>query len=321
MNKDYFDMIKSLNQITDFISRYVVGLKDLLQLLLIALLSEGHILIKGPPGTGKTLTARLLSLSIGGVFKRVQMVPDILPSDILGSFYYDLQKGQWIFREGPIFSNILLVDDLTRAPPRTQSALLEAMQEGRVSIEGRTFELPKPFLVIATQVEAEEGLGEGVYQLSPTLLDRFAYSFRSYYVSPEEEIKILDRVDDIDDIIRSSFIKPIMTTNDLIKIQSLTRDVYIDPKIKKYIVDIITYFRKAEDLVLKPSTRATIWLLKGARALALLEGMEYVIPDHVKKIVYYVLGHRILLKEGYYEKIDIYDYIRKVLSKIEVPKI
>jgi len=321
MREDLKSLREPLDRLRDFIESYIVGMKDLIRLLMIALLTEGHVLIEGPPGTGKTLAAKLLASSIGGVFRRIQMVPDILPSDVLGSFYYDLQKSQWIFREGPVFANILFVDELSRAPPRTQSALLEAMQEGRVSIEGRFFDLPKPFLVIATQIYTGSSHVEGVYPLTHTLLDRFAYSYRTSYADPQDEIKILDKIDDIDEIIRSGSLKPLIETKDILKLQKIVREIYVDQRIKRYIIDIISSLRKSEDLAVKPSTRASIWLLKGSRALALLEGEEFVVPDHVKKIAPYVLSHRIEFKSEFGEERDVYKYIQDLLSRIEVPKL
>jgi MoxR-like ATPase len=318
--EDIEKKMDSLEEVAGFIRKYIVGMDDLIKLLLIAILTEGHILIEGPPGTGKTLTARLLALSIGGIFRRVQMTPDILPTDILGSYYYNLQKGEWILREGPIFSNILLVDEISRAPPRTQSALLEAMGEGRVSLEGRTFDLPKPFLVIATQINLGDLAGEGVYPLTPTLTDRFAYSYITKIVDKQHEMEILKRIDNIDDVLRSQASSSIISTKDLLVLQRRVRDIYVDDRIRKYIVDLIDALRRSEDLSIPPSTRASIWLLKGSRAIALLERLNYVVPDHVKEIAPYVLYHRIYFRDPMKE-VDKAKFIKDLLTRVEVPKI
>ena len=275
--------------------------------------------IEGPAGSGKTLVARLLASSIGGVFKRIQMTPDLLPSDVLGGFYYNIPKGEWVFREGAVFANVLFIDELNRAPPKTQSALLEVMQEGRVSIEGRTFEVPKPFLVIATQINVKDLFIEGTYQLTHTLLDRFSYSYYVSYLDPLNEIRMLERINDLDSVLKSSSIDPVASLEEIVALQRRVKEIYVDEKIRKYIVDIVDYFRRSEEVLIPPSSRASIWILKGARALAMLEGLDYVAPDHVKKIALYVLRHRIFLREEERrENID--EYIRKALSVIEVPK-
>ena len=319
MKREGSDPLNPLIRIRDFVKRYVEGLDDLIQILLVALVSEGHVFIEGPVGSGKTLTARLIASSIGGVFKRVQMTPDLLPSDILGGYYYNISKGEWVFREGAVFANILFIDELSRAPPKTQSALLEVMQEGRVSIEGRSFEVPKPFLVIATRISASDMYGEGVYRLTHTLLDRFAYSYNVSYIDPVSEIRVLEKIDAIDDVIKASKIDPVASIDEIIELQRRVREIYVDDKIRRYVVDIITFIRGSEDVLIPPSPRASVWMLKGARALALLEDLDYVSPDHVKKIAPHVLRHRIVLRGE--DRVDSIDrFIENVLSRVEVPK-
>ncbi|MEZ0290064.1 MAG: MoxR family ATPase [Sulfolobales archaeon] len=301
------------------LDKYVVGYKDLLKLMIVALLSEGHILVEGFPGTGKTVTARLLSMTIGGVFRRIHMTPDLLPSDIIGSYYYDIGRGEWVLRQGPIFSNILLVDEINRAPPRTQTALLEAMQEGKVSIEGRLYDLPKPFLVIATQMTSP---GEGIYNLTPALLDRFAYSYRTTYPDPESEIEILRRVDSIDDTLRSGKLSNILNPSVIVETQKIIREIYVSDYVKKYIVDLVNKIRENTELLIPPSPRTSIWLLKGSRVLAYLEGSDYVAPDHVKMISEYVILHRIILKpEAELRNVKPRDILDRALREVPVPKI
>jgi len=303
-----------ISGILEELKKYIVGYEDLLNLMAVALLSEGHILIEGPPGTGKTTIARLFSQAIGGSFKRIQMAHDLLPSDIVGVFYFDVKRGEWVLREGPIFANIVLVDELNRAPPRTQIALLEAMQERQVTIEGNTLYLPRPFLVIATQIPIG---AEGTYRLTPVLIDRFAYSYRTSYPRPEEEVEIISRVD----IIEEAVVRRAQSPQDLLEAQKRVRQVYVSEAVKKYIVDLVGYIRKSEEVLLGPSPRASIWLYKGGRALAFISGMDYVIPDHIKYLARYVLPHRILIKPEYEaEGVDPLTIVSRALEEVEVPK-
>lgn len=301
-------------KILDEVSKFVVGKPDLLKLMAVALLSEGHILIEGPAGVGKTLLARTFALAIGGVFKRVQMTPDLLPGDIIGTVFYDLRASEWRLRKGPVFSNILLVDELNRAPPKTQAALLEAMQERRVSIEGRTLPLPRPFLVIATQVPYG---GEGTYPLTDVQIDRFAFRTYTGYPDPQDEIEVLNRVDEIE----SLDVRQVATVEEVSKLVNEVKRVYVSGRIKEYIVSMVSRLRGYDEVLSGPSPRASIWLLKGARALAYLEGRSYVLPDDVKALALYVLTHRIKIKPEYaMEGVKPDHLVERVLKEVEVPK-
>jgi MoxR-like ATPase len=306
--------VRVVDSISKSLSEYVVGLRELLKLLNIALLSRGHILIEGPTGVGKTVTAKLFAQSIGGTFKRIQMVPDILPSDIIGTYYFDMEKSSWILRRGPIFSNVLLVDELNRAPPRTQAAFLEAMQEGCVTIEGNTIPLPDPFIVLATQIPYG---GEGTYPLTPVQVDRFAYYYPVSYPLPEEEEEIVSRADVID----SAVIKPTVSVEDVLRAQREVMNVFVSGRVKKYIVSLVNFIRGQKEVLAGPSPRASIWLYRGSRALAYIEGMDYVLPDHVKSISKYVFLKRITLKPEYeVEGLNPMDIINRALESVEVPK-
>lgn len=311
-----------LDSLISQIARYVVGHADLLRLMAVALLTEGHILIQGPPGTGKTLAAKLFAQSIGGTFKRIQGVPDMLPSDITGTYYYNMARSPlgegWTFREGPIFANVVLVDEINRLTPRTQAALLEAMQEGRVTVDGDTRPLPRPFLLIATQMTASE---EGTYPLTPNLLDRFAYSYRTGYPDPQAEAKVLEKVDEIDEAARVG-LKPAVQPPQVVQLQAAVRSVHVSDKVRTYIVDLLNHVRRDPDVQLGPTTRAAVWLLKGARALAYLEGLDYVAPDHVKQMAHHVLQHRIVLApEAALRGVSPGDVVERALKEVEVPKL
>ncbi|MHA1595082.1 MAG: AAA family ATPase [Candidatus Baldrarchaeia archaeon] len=304
---------EKIRSILKEISKVVVGKDYEKKLLLIALLSEGHVLIEGHIGTGKTTLARTFAQVIGMEFKRVQMMPDMLPSDIIGFYMYSLDGSSKLIK-GPVFTNILLADELNRASPRTQAALLEAMQEGRVSIEGQTFELPKPFMVIATQIPYG---GAGTYPLPETQLDRFMFRCWSDLPSPEEEISIIDNID----LIEEFRTEPVITPNEVLEIISLTKRVYVSDAVKNYIIEIINRIRQNSDVLSGPSPRGSISLYKGSRALALINGRDYVIPDDIKELTIPALIHRIRLKpEAETEGIKPEDIIERALKEVPVPK-
>lgn len=293
------------------VSRFVVGKLDLLKHLLIAILSEGHILLEGPTGTGKTHIARTFAQTIGGTFKRIQMTPDLLPADIIGTTVYNISKGVWDLKQGPIFANIVLIDELNRATPKTQAALIEAMQERQVTIEGQTIPLPTPFLILATQLP----YGEGTYPLSDVQIDRFAYRVDVKYPEFNEEIEIISKID----LFEKPSVNTVVNPRDIMDMVEKVRGIYVSDRVKKYIVEIVNKIRSMKEIRIGPGPRASIWLYKGSRALAFIEGRGYVIPDDVKKIALLAIPHRLRLKpEVDIEPIEI---VRKALEEVEVPKL
>ncbi len=303
-----------LKNILREVSKVVVGKDDIKELLLLALLSQGHVLIEGLPGTAKTTVARTFAHAIGGTFKRVQGTPDMLPSDILG-FYLYRGDGSSTFMPGPIFTNVLLADELNRTTPRTQSALLESMQEQQVTIERETHKLEQPFIVIASQIPYG---GPGTSQLSEVQTDRFMFRTWSGLPTKEEEDEILKNIDDI----MEPHTTPITTPEDIIKLQQDVKNVHVSDSVRGYILEIIDSLRHHQDITISPSTRTAIALLKGARARAFLQERDFVIPDDVKSILTPALSHRIQVSpEAEMDDISAEHIISEVATQVPVPKI
>ena len=308
---EYIDLTKRFD---DEIAKTVVGRKEIVRIMLISLLGQGHVLLEGSPGLGKTTLAKAFSQTIGGEFKRIQMTPDTLPADILGTYVYDQRNSVFELHRGPIFGNVILVDELNRATPKAQSALLEAMQERQVSFEGETTKLYEPFMVLATQVAFGS---PGTYPLSEVQADRFAYSVFMDYPKQEEEISILSRIDEIE----SSACDKVLSLKDIVQRIETVKDVFVSDNIKQYIVSLGNYLRQSGSLKTKPSPRASIALHKGSRVLAFLEGRDHVIPDDIKFIVPYVFQHRLVLTpEAVSEEESIPGMVNAMLESVPVPK-
>ncbi len=303
-----------LRSITAEVSKVVIGKDEIKELLLIALLSQGHVLIEGLTGTAKTTIARTFASVVGGTFRRVQGTPDMLPTDILGFYLYQ-PDGSSRFMPGPIFANVLLVDELNRATPRTQAALLEAMQEGQVTIERETHLLQYPFIVIASQIPYG---GAGTSPLTEVQSDRFMFRVWSGLPSKEEEEQILHDIDAISEFDAS----PVATRDDIIQLQQEVRNVYTDDSIRHYIIEIINSLRHHQDVLVGPSPRGSIALFKGARALAFTQERDFVIPDDVKKLLIPALCHRIrITAEAEMENINPETIVNKIATEIPVPKV
>jgi MoxR-like ATPase len=296
------------------IGKKVVGHQDAIKLMLVSLLSQGHILIQGNPGLGKTTLAKAFADTIGGEFHRIQMTPDTLPADILGTYVFDQRDASFELRKGPIFGNVILVDELNRATPKAQAALLEAMQERQVSLEGEAIELNEPFIVLATQVPFGS---PGTYPLSEVQADRFAFSLMFGYSSFEDELKILASIDSIEE----AKCTEVMSAKEVLRTIEAARQIHVSDPVRRYIVSLAMYLRESPSLRVKPSARATIAILKGARALALVEGRDHVIPDDVKILFPFAMQHRAFLSaEAIAEEIVPESVISDALEKVAVPK-
>jgi len=300
-------------RIVSEVERFIVGKKEAVKTMLTALISEGHILLEGPPGTAKTLMAKTFAQAIGANFARIQMTPDTLPADILGTVVYDVKSGEFHVKKGPIFANIVLVDELNRAPPKTQSAFLEVMQERQVTIEGVSHPVDRPFLVLATQMPYGS---PGTYPLSEVQTDRFAYKVKVTRATPEEEMKILEKAD----FIEAGEVKQVASKKQVLELIDEARKVHVSEPVRQYIVDLVTGLRNNHALIEGPSARASIWMMKASRAYALIDGRSYVIPDDVKAVAPHVLRHRLQLRREMLEEASEDQIIEEALSTTPVPK-
>ena len=300
--------------------RVIVGQTDVFELLCVALLSGGHVLLEGVPGTAKTLMAKVLSRLIDAEFKRIQFTPDLMPSDIVGTSVFDLQSGRFYVREGPIFTQVLLADEVNRAPAKTQAALLESMEERQVTLEGERRQLNFPFFVIATQNPVEY---EGTYPLPEAQLDRFLFKLVVPYPSEETEQQVLrnyDRGFDAHDL-DSADLQPVVGPADLRRMMRQLSRVIVDDSIVGYITSIVSATRQSPDLTLGASPRASIGLLRSTKALAAVRGREFVTPDDVKWLAAPVLRHRLILRpEAEIEGLTADRVVERVLSRLPVPR-
>lgn len=311
-----------VNRLFDQVDKVIVGQKTMLERMLIGLLTNGHILLEGVPGLAKTLTVTVLSKAIKADFNRIQFTPDLLPADLIGTEIYNQANSQFYTRKGPVFSNIILADEINRAPAKVQSALLEAMQERQVTIGQDTFIMPEPFLVMATQNPIEQ---EGTYPLPEAQLDRFMFKIKIDYPTKQEEREILERMAEVDKKIE---ITPAITPAEITEVRQLIDEIYIDEKVKDYIVDLVCATRDPARFGLNmrnlisfgASPRATIYLALAAKAHAFIRQRGYVTPQDVKSIGMDVLRHRVIVSyEAEAEEKTSEDIIKQIFDNIEVP--
>lgn len=298
------------------IAGVLLGKPEPIRLAVVALLAQGHLLIEDAPGVGKTVLAKALARCLSGEFRRLQFTPDLLPSDILGSSVFLPNLGEFEFRRGPIFTNVLLADEINRTTPRTQSALLEAMSEGQVSIEGQTYKLPAPFFVLATQNPHEY---EGTYPLPENQLDRFMLCIEIGYPERSVEKEVLSNHREGEPVER---LTPVLEVDQVLELQEATRQVRVDDALNDYLLDLVTATRKHDELELGVSTRGALTLYRAVQSLALTEGRNYVIPDDIKRLAVPVLAHRVicrgLIREG--QRTRAQGIIRRILQEIPVPR-
>ncbi|MDA0769166.1 MAG: MoxR family ATPase [Chloroflexi bacterium] len=296
------------------VQRVIVGKDDVINLAIVALLCRGHILVEDVPGIGKTTMAKAMAQSLGCTFKRIQFTPDLMPTDVLGVNFYNQKSGDFQFREGPIFSQVLLADEINRATPRTQSALLEAMQERQATVDGETRPLPDPFLVMATQNPIEM---EGTFPLPEAQLDRFMVRIKLGYPSPEEESGILLRFER-DTVVQA--VDAVTDGDELGRMQQLVTEVRVDDSVREYIVAIAQTSRENQGLMLGASPRASLAMYKTAQATAAIDGRDFVTPDDVKAIAPHVLPHRMVLtSNSRLRGRSVENVVREIMAAVPVP--
>lgn len=310
----YEQMHPTIEKLLGNIERVMIGKRNVAELSLIALLAEGHVLLEDVPGVGKTMMVRALAKSVGANFRRIQFTPDLLPSDVTGVSIYNPKEMEFEFRPGPIMGNIVLADEINRTSPKTQSALLEGMEESSVTIDGVTHRLEQPFFVMATQNPIEY---EGTYPLPEAQLDRFLLKMKMGYPSLAEEIEVLNRVQKSNPI---ETLEPVIDLEELKNLQEQIKDVHVDETIKRYIVDLASRSRSHASVYLGVSPRGSIALMKAAQGYAFMYGRNYVIPDDVQLLAPAVFAHRIILKsEAKFEGISAEDVVERIIARTPVP--
>ncbi len=309
---------ESITTIKKELSSVIVGQHKMIDQLLVAILSNGHVLLEGVPGVAKTITAKLLAKTLQINFSRIQFTPDLMPSDILGTSVFDLKKSEFEFKKGPVFSNLILIDEINRAPAKTQAALFEVMEERQITIDGTTYPLSAPFLVIATQNPVEQ---EGTYRLPEAQLDRFLFKINIDYPKLEEEIHIIQREHALQNHGKLDAIQPVLSASDIIKYQALVKQIIIEPHLLEYIAQLVVNTRENAFLYLGASPRASIAILNAAKGYAAIRGRDFVTPEDIKEAAIPVLQHRVIVTpEREMEGISSTEIIKQIIETIEIPR-
>ncbi|MDC9723048.1 MAG: MoxR family ATPase [Urechidicola sp.] len=315
---DLTELQQGITLIKEEISKVIVGQKGMIDMLIASLLANGHSLIEGVPGVAKTISAKLLAKSLDIDFGRIQFTPDLMPSDILGTSIFDLKKSEFEFKKGPIFSNMILIDEINRAPAKTQAALFEVMEERQITIDGKKYELDLPFIVLATQNPVEQ---EGTYRLPEAQLDRFLFKIEIDYPTLNEEIEIINREQKLKGDSKLNQIKAHLSSKQILKFQELVNQLMIEEHLVKYIADIIVNTRNNPFLYLGASPRASIAILKASKAFAAMDGRDFVTPEDIKRAAVPVLQHRVIVTpEREMEGVTSKQIIKQILDAVEIPR-
>lgn len=315
---DLTKLNEAVSSISEEIRKVIVGQEEMVRLIISAILADGHVLIEGVPGVAKTLTAKLVARSINVGFSRLQFTPDLMPSDVLGTPVFNPREASFEFKKGPIFSNIVLIDEINRAPAKTQAALFEVMEERQASVDGKTYPLPSPFMVIATQNPIEQ---EGTYRLPEAQLDRFIFKILVPYPSETEEITILTQFHQLGNIQPLEMVKPVLQAEQVIALRQQVKKQLIDEKLLQFIARIIHQTRNNKSIYLGASPRASIAVMNASKAMAATNGRDFVTPEDIIAILPSVLRHRIILApDKEMEGISEDEVIKQVIRQVEVPR-
>lgn len=315
---DLSKLKEAVVKIKEQLGKVIVGQEEFMELLLVSLLADGHVLIEGVPGVAKTVTAKLLAKTIATDFSRIQFTPDLMPSDVLGTSVLNMKTSDFEFKKGPIFSNIVLIDEINRAPAKTQAALFEVMEEKQITMDGERYAMNPPFMVLATQNPIEQ---EGTYALPEAQLDRFLFKINVGYPSLDEEIQIISAHNDRKGALPQTQVEAVLTESELLEYRSKVFEVLVEEKIIKYIAQLISNTRNNAHLFLGGSPRASIAVLMASKAFAAINGRDFVIPEDVKKSIYPVLRHRIMLTpEREMEGMTPDKVIEMIVQSVEVPR-
>ncbi len=315
---DLSALTDAVNDIRAVLGKIIVGQKQAIDFLIIGLLADGHLLIEGVPGVAKTLSAKLLAKAIKATFSRVQFTPDLMPSDVLGTPIFNTKTGDFEFRKGPIFGNIILVDEINRAPAKTQSALFEVMEERQVTIDGTTYPMDEPFMVLATQNPIEQ---EGTYRLPEAQLDRFLFKIEVKYPSLDEEREILVNQHALINKDLLNEVEPILSIEQILAARKVIRNLHVEPNLLDFIAKIVSETRNNSSLYLGASPRASLAIVHSAKALAAMQNRDFITPDDIITVATPVLAHRILLSpEKEMEGLTTTDVVQQIIKKIEVPR-
>lgn len=315
---DLTQLQEAVSQIKAELGKVIIGQQDMIELLIISILANGHSLIEGVPGVAKTVTAKLLAKTMSVDFSRIQFTPDLMPSDILGTSIFNVKTSEFEFKKGPVFSNIILIDEINRAPAKTQAALFEAMAERQITMDGVEYPMEPPFLVFATQNPIEQ---EGTYRLPEAQLDRFLFKINVNYPSLEEEIQILESKHGQKTKIEEDLVNALLSAQQIAEYQDTIKEVIVEKNLLKYIASIVDNTRTNANLYLGASPRASIAIMDASKALAAINGRDFITPDDIKKVAAPVLGHRIMLTpEREMEGLTAQQVVKQIVDGIEIPR-
>ncbi len=312
------ELQECVSQIKEQLQKVIVGQKEMIDLLIVSLLANGHVLIEGVPGVAKTITAKLLSQTINAGFSRIQFTPDLMPSDILGTSVFNAKSSNFEFKKGPIFSNMILIDEINRAPAKTQAALFEVMEEMQITLDGTTYKMEEPFIVLATQNPIEQ---EGTYRLPEAQLDRFLFKVIVEYPSADEELEIIMREQALENTTKFSKIETIIEGDKIQEYRGLVNQIKIEKNLLKYIANIVVNTRSNSFLYLGASPRASIAILVASKAFAAIEGRDFVLPEDIKRATIPVLQHRVIVTpEREMEGLTSKQIIEQIIEAVEIPR-